>query len=55
MNSVYGAEIPENGSTLDCGKLPVNEALTFSAAYFKNGAPVTVQTVDGYTLLNAGT
>ena len=55
VNSVYGEEIPENGFTLDCGKLPVNEALTFSAAYFKDGAPVTVQTVDGYTLLNAGT
>lgn len=52
--SVYGAEIPDNGFTLDCGELPNGETLTFTTRFERGGTVCTPEKWEDYTLLNVG-
>lgn len=52
--SVYGAEIPDNGFTLDCGTLPNGETLTFTTRFERGGTVCTPEKWEDYTLLNVG-
>lgn len=52
--SVYGAEIHDNGFTLDCGTLPNGETLTFTTRFERGGTVCTPEKWEDYTLLNVG-
>ena len=56
MTSVYGEELPAVDFALDCGALPNDEKLTFTAHYEMGGVTCVPETWEEiYTLLNAGT